>query len=346
MKIDVEECAPVIIPTLCRYEHFKRCVESLQKNDYAKYTDLYIGLDYPAKEAHVQGHDKIKEYLSKGIKGFKNVVIIEHDSNVGSSANAKKIKEEAFLKHDKYIFTEDDNEFAPNYLEYMNKCLIKYKDDPSVQAITGYRYPHVECKVNGNVFASQIYYAAFGCGTWKSKMQNMFETLTVPYFEQLYTNGQFMKELRNVSPNQYCNFVKGMLGYTKLVQGGKIWRCDMIYGIYMFSQGKRMIFPQISKVRNHGYDGTGINCGDLNYNSNKRITHRNFDISCQVLDSNSAFDEINEEKELKQIEVEKMLEQFFEIPAKELMRTEIAYLISKIIGLTNTRKLIQLMYKK
>lgn len=50
--------APVIIPVLCRYKHFTKCIESLKNNGWAKYTDIYIGLDYPAKDSHVKGYKK------------------------------------------------------------------------------------------------------------------------------------------------------------------------------------------------------------------------------------------------------------------------------------------------
>ena len=49
--------APVIIPTLCRFEHFNRCIESLSKCTWAEYTEVYIGLDYPAKESHWGGYN-------------------------------------------------------------------------------------------------------------------------------------------------------------------------------------------------------------------------------------------------------------------------------------------------
>ena len=42
--------APVLIPTLCRADHFIRCLESLKKNTWAKYTEVYVAVDYPAKE--------------------------------------------------------------------------------------------------------------------------------------------------------------------------------------------------------------------------------------------------------------------------------------------------------
>ena len=48
-NIIVNNLAPVIIPTLCRYDHFKRLMESLNKCTWADKTDVYIGLDYPAK---------------------------------------------------------------------------------------------------------------------------------------------------------------------------------------------------------------------------------------------------------------------------------------------------------
>lgn len=343
VKID---CAPVIIPTLCRAEHFKRCVESLKRNPYAKYTDLYIGLDYPAKESHVAGYNKIKEYLDSGIDGFRTVTIIRHEVNVGSSANARALKEKAFLTHDRYIFTEDDNEFSPNYLEYMNRCLVKYEDDPTVQAVTGYRYPSENRAITGNVFSSEVYYAAFGCGTWKSKMEKMYGMLTVPFCERIYKDSNFMKKLQRESKNQYCNFVKGMLGYTKLIQENQVWRCDMIYGIYMLSEGKKMVFPTISKVRNHGYDGSGLNCIVMKYDPAKKVTHRNFNPDAQMIDEEDTFPEIREENQLSRTEVEHIIDDFFEIPSKEFLRTKAAYLISRVIGLRNTRKLIQLIMKK
>ena len=68
-RIDMEnKYAPVMIPTLCRYEHLKRCIESLQMNSWAKYTDLYIGLDYPAKESHIDGYGR--HPVADGTGGF------------------------------------------------------------------------------------------------------------------------------------------------------------------------------------------------------------------------------------------------------------------------------------
>ncbi len=129
---------PIIIPTLNRYIHFKRCIESLQNNSGASNTELIIGLDYPPFNKYIEGYKKIKEYLPT-INGFKNVIILEANQNLGAVGNSEKLKNYAYnLGYDAYIFTEYDNEFSPNFIEYINLGLKTYKNDKSIHSICGY----------------------------------------------------------------------------------------------------------------------------------------------------------------------------------------------------------------
>ena len=50
--------APVIIPTLNRYEHFRKCLESLEACTGAEKTDVYVALDFPPSEKYVEGWKK------------------------------------------------------------------------------------------------------------------------------------------------------------------------------------------------------------------------------------------------------------------------------------------------
>ena len=59
------KCAPVVIPTLNRYTHLRRCVESLEDNTWAEYTDVFISVDFPPEEKYEEGHKKVVEYLKK-----------------------------------------------------------------------------------------------------------------------------------------------------------------------------------------------------------------------------------------------------------------------------------------
>ena len=77
------KCAPVLIVTLNRYSHLRRCIESLQRNKLAKDTDLYIGLDYPPGQEYEAGYEQVLNYLNGGIDGFHEVVIVKQSVNMG-----------------------------------------------------------------------------------------------------------------------------------------------------------------------------------------------------------------------------------------------------------------------
>ena len=58
----------VLIPTLCRNKHLEKCLNSLKKNPWAEYVDVYIGVDYPAKEFHWPGYREILKLVERAYK--------------------------------------------------------------------------------------------------------------------------------------------------------------------------------------------------------------------------------------------------------------------------------------
>ena len=80
-KCNIEEYAAILIPTMCRYEHLKRCVDSLSKNELAEKTELYIGIDYPPEKKYLEGWKKVTEYVKNEVLGFKRVNLFAHESN-------------------------------------------------------------------------------------------------------------------------------------------------------------------------------------------------------------------------------------------------------------------------
>lgn len=138
--------APVIIPTLNRYEHFKNCLESLEACLGAEFTDVYVALDYPPSEKYVEGWKKIDIYLHEKEKGnnFHSLTVYRRETNYffSGKGNWQTAVKDATINVDRYIFSEDDNIFSPNFLEFINKGLEKYKNDSSVLAICGYSHPY------------------------------------------------------------------------------------------------------------------------------------------------------------------------------------------------------------
>lgn len=64
--MEIKNYAPVIIPTLCRYEKFRNYIETLSKCTGADKTTVIIGLDYPLNQTHIAGYQEIKKYLQSG----------------------------------------------------------------------------------------------------------------------------------------------------------------------------------------------------------------------------------------------------------------------------------------
>ena len=118
MNTTITTYAPVIIPTLNRNVHFERCLESLERCSGADQTEVYVALDYPPSEKYKEGWKKIDDYLrlKESQNGFKKLHVIRRDRNYGichENGNYETLIREIKKSYDRYILSEDDNEFSP-----------------------------------------------------------------------------------------------------------------------------------------------------------------------------------------------------------------------------------------
>jgi len=261
--------APVVIPTMNRYKHLKTCIESLKKNKHANETDLHISLDYPPSEKYEEGYNKVKKYLENGIDGFKNVYIYIQESNLGPGDNGDFLFTKVWEKEDRLIFTEDDNIFSENFLDYINKSLDRYEDDPLVIAIGGYSWP-VSLSCNGKESYRTRFFCWWGCGIWKNKMDKVktFNKTDIETFMRCKKNRAMLKKqskyiyeqaLYIVNDNHYLQI------YKNKGKENEFRETDFIMSIYMHMNNKFIIFPYLSKVKNIGLDESGQNCNSSNY---------------------------------------------------------------------------------
>ena len=243
--------SPVLITTIFRAEKFRRCIESLARCTGAAQTELYIGVDYPAKESHWAGYRRICDYLPS-ISGFKAVHVFMRPDNWGQSKNGSDLRNRIRDKYDRYILSEDDNEFSPNYLEYMNQCLERYKDNPDVIQICGYSY--VDWRVKRypyNAFPMQGF-SAWGAGKWFSK-RDEYANSEFPKIDRIITDPHLVKILFKKKMHIP---VHQMMFRTKFKFSGS----DVRFRCYCAVHDKFCIFPAVSKVRNLGFDEESTNC--------------------------------------------------------------------------------------
>ena len=257
--------APVVIPTLNRTDHLKRCLSSLAKNKYASDTDIYISVDCPPSAKYEEGYKETLKYLESGIDGFRNVYVFIQEKNLGSSENGRFLYDKVWETGDRLIYTEDDNEFAPNFLEYMNGMLEKYKDDDSVYSVNGYLWP-VDIQNRGEAFEAG-FISAWGCGLWKNKVNDFAAFRREDIAKYLKSFGN-RRKLKNWSYHVYKQALyiacdkHYMQIYRQNSSDKELRDADFIVAIYLYIKGKKVVIPYISKVKNTGHDGSGENCDD------------------------------------------------------------------------------------
>jgi hypothetical protein len=239
--------APFLVKTLCRYELFKRCLESLSANGWARYTPVYVALDYPFKDEHWDGYNKIKEFL-KGDFSFKELNIIERKTNFGPVENGKDAREQIFQKYDRIIISEDDNEFSPNFLEYIDKGLEKFENDESIYAICGFSLSasciKEEIDFQGNTFLRNgSFFNPWGVGIWKNRYQNRFQMKREHVLE--YLKKQNIFKIVFQTPKNLRNAVLTVCLKTES-------SIDYATSIYLVVNNKKIIEPVTSKVKNLG----------------------------------------------------------------------------------------------
>lgn len=281
---------PVIIPTLNRYEHLKRCVESLQCNTLADKTEIYISVDYPPNEKYIEGWRLVKQYLSQEISGFKFVNVFFQKENLGSHDNFCFLYDQVSIKYDAWISSEDDNEFSSNYLIYMNQAVEYMRSNPEIYSVCGYVSMSREelCKKIArqgyNCFRIQNL-DAWGHAYLRERQQKFSQIISFEYLEDIIRTRKKRKKLRGCSRLLYMACIFGLLGkYNSMLSKDKsqIVAMDMTCSIYLIMNDMYQLQPVVSKVRNWGNDGSGLHCG-VDNSIQEQIIDKDVDFELNVL---------------------------------------------------------------
>lgn len=244
---------PVIIPTLCRAEHLRKCIESLLENIGVELVHLYLFVDFPLKEKHRVGYKEVIDYVEGNqslFRQFGEYSVIYRDYNYGAYSNAIEGIKEVFQSYDKLIFSEDDNVFSSNFIVYMQSCLTKMELDEKVFAVNGYLYPVEESSAhNGNAFLYQGF-SAWGCGLWKAKFETITCNKTVVI--DFITNWINVRKVNNHNPLLYRTLLSMIFSDD--------FYLDAYVDMHLIATNSKCVFPVVSKVRNIGHDGSGVHC--------------------------------------------------------------------------------------
>lgn len=257
--------APVCIPTLNRYEHLRKCLESLSRCTWADRTEVYVALDYPPAnqwDKYAPGWEKNREFLrSCGNMGFKKLHVIEREENYGTwmpgdKGNAKYLIEQVSIEYNYYIYSEDDNVFAPCFLEYMNKGFVLFENDDNVYSIGGYRF-YYPIKTDSNDFIRQsVDYSPWGVGCWTKKVDNK-PLLDYLWYRTQFSIEKFFDLWMKYGLGVICAWFSHCIKHAQPEQ-----EIDNYIWTYMNLSNRQQIIPTKTLVHNIGLDGSGVDMHD------------------------------------------------------------------------------------
>lgn len=335
--------APFVVPTLCRSEHFIRMMESLKRNSWACYTDVIVSVDFPPSEKHRKGWQEICDYLDQGdFSAFKELIVFKQSNNLGAGTNSSFLQSYVRKNYDRWISGDDDCEFSPNFLEYMDKCLDAFEEDMEVVAVTGYSYP-IEWAVSerATCMKQQFHYATWGLGRWVKKQVLVAEYIQAGKLlddaEMVIKTGRYRKMLERCYVQYFNQAATNRNGTVKVFMTSST---DISLRAYLACQDKYCISPILSKVRNLGFDGSGVIC--QNTVGKDGLTVDTYDYRCQEIDSAEHFEIVlNDSRFL--LENKSKLDVFEGVPKRRIWYTKFKFLIIKYFGVKFARRLDEVL---
>ena len=262
----MKEYAPCLISVYNRVFHFKRCIGSLAECPGASSTPLFIAIDAPYRKEDVAANQAIIEYAQM-IHGFKSINIIRRATNVGAFNNVRMAQEEIFRTYGKIIISEDDNIFAPYFLEFVNDGLSYYESDPTIFSICGYSYPLDFSKCSKDDAFALRAFSAWGVGYWKEKFEKV-DYQCGGFLGSYYNLLKVVKLNKAVGPHIFAGLVVSKL--KNEIYG------DTAITYHLYKNDMLSIFPRVSLVRNMGNDGSGLHSGVCSIYERQEIDTREY----------------------------------------------------------------------
>ena len=239
--------APIVLFIYNRPWHTQQTVETLQKNELANESELFIYSDAAKNEQASESVNAVREYI-KTINGFKEITIILRDKNWGLADSIIDGVTKIVNEYGRIIVLEDDLVTSPYFLKFMNEGLTMYENEDKVASIHGYIYPIDNLPNTFFIKGADCW----GWATWK-RAWDVFEP-----------NGQkILDELKSRRLEKEADF-NNSYSVTQMLKDqikGKNNSWAVRWYMSAFLKDMLTLYPGKSYVQNIGNDDSGTHCG-------------------------------------------------------------------------------------
>jgi hypothetical protein len=242
--------APIIVFGYNRPDHLTQTLTHLAQAQGAAESDLWIFCDGPKPSADRSKIDAVRTVAHDPVwrDRFRSVRVEAAETNKGLARSIIGGVSAVMENAGRAIVVEDDVVVSPDFLAFMNDCLDFYASDASVGSVTGFSplgtapaaYQHDVMAIPRN--CSQCW------ATWTDRWAEVdWEARDA---DKLWRDPVLRRRF-NAAGNDRADRLRRQLA-------GKIDSWSIRFGLWQTLSGRHTIYPVENRVRNIGYDGSGV----------------------------------------------------------------------------------------
>jgi len=245
--------APIVLFVYNRPGHTRATIEALANNTLAPDSDLIIFSDAARDASGAAAVTEVREIISR-VTGFASVRVVLRETNLGLAGSVIAGVTAVIEDFGTAIVLEDDLLTSRHFLEYMNRALEHYQDDPKAFSIGAYQFPERTMPLpRGYPWDTYASYrcCSWGWATWKDRWALV--DWDMRYFDSFRADAAAQTRFNRGGPD-----MAGMLEHQHL---GRIdsWAIRFCYA--HFADDGHCIYPVKSLANNIGLDRSGAHCG-------------------------------------------------------------------------------------
>jgi hypothetical protein len=237
--------APIAVFSYKRPEHLRRTLDSLKRCAGFADSKIIVFGDGPKTQNDLDAVDAARRIAQAQLGPQAEYHFREQ--NAGLAASIISGVSEVTRRFGRAIVLEDDLEFSPNFLGYMNSALDRYAGEAKVYQISGQLFDTPEfCDRRGALFLP--FTTSWGWGTWR-RAWDRFDP-SAGGWEQLRSDRTLRRRFNLGGCYDFATMLERQM--TGL---GDSWAIRWYWSV--FRDDGVACFPPASLVRNTGLDGSG-----------------------------------------------------------------------------------------